>query len=253
MERTHSLVDIDVQDTSSDAFASTPEHGLRRRLLGAGLLGVAGSLLPQLLGRAAAVPPLDSAPDTTPDPSTPDASTPDPIAPDASTATEGATATTAPPRRPTPDDLSLLQFAQTVELAAVELYVFALAGGELGEHRPIFTTLRSAHLSSAQVLAALIGRSAPGVAAADAVEAFRKGFGGPIDGLIAAALQLESTAVATHAELLGQLQGTDAAALIASILMAESRHGTVLADMAGITDLDALLTSDAVALEPTKG
>ena len=59
---------------------------------------------------------------------------------------------------------------------------------------------------------------------------------------------LENIAVATHTEVVGALQGTDGAALIASILVVEARHVVVLLDMAEQTDLDALLVNDAAAL-----
>jgi hypothetical protein len=48
--------------------------------------------------------------------------------------------------------------------------------------------------------------------------------------------------------VVGALQGTDGAALIASILVVEARHVVVLLDMAEQTDLDALLVNDAAAL-----
>ena len=63
--------------------------------------------------------------------------------------------------------------------------------------------------------------------------------------------QLESTAVATYTEMLGKLQGTDGAALIASILIVEAANGTVIADLNGITTLDELLVvPEADALTP---
>ena len=72
--------------------------------------------------------------------------------------------------------------------------------------------------------------------------------------MLDAAYTLESTAVATHTDILGKLQGTDGAALIASILIVEAAHGTVLADMNGSTDLDELLVdNEADALTPAEG
>ena len=72
--------------------------------------------------------------------------------------------------------------------------------------------------------------------------------------MLQAAYDLESTAVATHTEILGELQGTDGAGLIASILIVEAAHGTVLADMMGSTDLDVLLVNtEADALAPAEG
>ena len=62
--------------------------------------GAAVSLLPLLSGRASATTTTSSTSDTT----------------------AATTTTTAPPKRPTDDDVALLGFAQTVELAARELY-----------------------------------------------------------------------------------------------------------------------------------
>ena len=60
--------------------------------------------------------------------------------------------------------------------------------------------------------------------------------------------------MATHTDILGKLQGTDGASLIASILIVEARHGTVLAIMNGSTNLDDLLVdTEADALAPAKG
>jgi hypothetical protein len=50
------------------------------------------------------------------------------------------------------------------------------------------------------------------------------------------------------------LRGTAGASLIASILIVEARHGTVLAFMNGATDLDDLLVDqEADALAPAEG
>jgi len=60
--------------------------------------------------------------------------------------------------------------------------------------------------------------------------------------------------VATLTDMLGQLQGTDGAGLIASILIVEARHGTVIAYLNGSKDLDELLvTTEATALTPAEG
>ncbi len=146
----------------------------------------------------------------------------------------------------------MLGFAQTLELAAVALYDQALGGGSVADQSSLLTTLRESHQAYAQVIGGFLGTSAGGIEAADVVEQFGEGFGGSLDDVLAAAYDLETTALATHTELVGQLQGTEGAALLASILVAEARHATVLADLAG-ADLDAQLTSDAAALEPTKG
>lgn len=288
-------MDIDVQDTGSAIDASThasnADHSVRRRLIGAGVLGLAGSLLPQFARRVGAtsdtagdmtgdltgatsdttgdmtgdttgVSTGDRSGDTTPggdagDPANGGADAPgdttlDSVTP-VDTTPAAATTTTAPPKRPTTSDTDLLSFAQTVELAAVQLYDLALAGESLADNRSLIVTLREAHLAYSHVIGALIGKVAPGVALESAVDSFRAGFGGSLSDVLAAAYDLEATALATHDDLIGTLVGTDGVTLIASILMAEARHCTVLADLAGSTDLDTLLLSNATALAPTKG
>lgn len=200
-----------------------PSTGLRRRLIGAGLIGLAGSLLPRLAGQAGA------SPDTP------------------------ATTTTAPPKRPTTDDVALLGFAQSVELAAVELYKIALATQSLGDAAlAVVTDVQKAHVAYAQSLNALLGRQAPGTVLTDVVDQFAADFGGDEGSIMAAAFVLEDTAVATHTELIGQLAGVDGAALIASMLIAEARHSVTFADLSGQTELDTIFTS-AQALEPGEG
>jgi hypothetical protein len=85
-------------------------------------------------------------------------------------------------------------------------------------------------------------------------DTLQSSFGGDKRSVLDAAYALESTAVATHTDVLGKLQATDGASLIASILIVEARHGTVLAYMNGSTDLDELLVDkEADALTPAEG
>jgi hypothetical protein len=208
-----------------------PPAGLRRRLIGAGLIGLAGSLAPRLAARASATTPENTTETST-----------------------GATTTTAPPQQPTPDDVEVLGFAQSIELAAAQLYKAALDAGSLGDEvLAIVVPVHQAHVAYAQALNGLLGRGAPGEASTEVVDASTEGFGGDEAGFLAAAYQLEDTAVATHSELIGQLAGTDGAALLASILIAEARHATVFADLAGESDLDALLLTAAEPLEAGEG
>ncbi len=212
-------------DSPATPTADAPDgSSLRRRLLGAGLVGLAGSLLPTLASRAGAT--------TVPPDSTP-----------------AATTTTAPPRQPVTDDLALLGLAQQVELAAVALYDLALAGRQSdGANRSTLLAIRESHQAYAQALSALLGKSAPDVPAAAVVDQYSAAFSGLPGEMLTAAAELENIAVATHTELVGALQGTDGTATIASILVVEARHVVVLLDMAEQTDLDALLVNDAAAL-----
>jgi hypothetical protein len=197
-------------------------HLGRRRLFGA-TVGGALSLVPFLSGRASAG--------------------------------SGETTTTPPPRRPTDDDVVLLSFAQTVEWAARDLYDIALDGDSLDDTvRPVVQTIREAHESYAQAISAMLGREAPNEAAAEVVEVLSEAFGGAQADVMEAAVLLESTAVATHENILGLLDGVDGSELVASILIVEARHGTVLRNLAGVSELDDLLfTEEADALTPAEG
>jgi Ferritin-like domain len=214
-------VDIDVTEPAP------ADSALRRRLLGIGLGGAAASLLPFLVGRASAT---------------------------TTTSTTPATTTTAPPKRPSDDDVALLGFAQTVEIAARNLYDIALATDDFDENeRAVVATIREAHEAYSAALSGILGREAPR-AVNPVFDDLKDTFGGDKASVLDAAFNLESVAVATHTEILGELQGTDGAALIASILIVEAAHGTVLATLNGATDLDILLVdTEADALTPAEG
>ena len=218
-------MDIDVTEPAA------ADSALRRRLLGIGLGGAAVSLLPFLVGRANATTPTTGPSDTT-----------------------AATTTTAPPKQPTEDDVSLLGFSQSVELAARNLYDVALGTDDFDDNtRAVLATIRESHDAYAASLSAILGRHAPQTVN-PVFDTLQSDFGGDKKSVLDAAYALESTAVATHTDVLGKLQATDGASLIASILIVEARHGTVLAYMNGSTDLDELLVdNEADALTPAEG
>lgn len=218
-------MDIDVTEPAP------ADSALRRRLLGIGLGGAALSLLPFLMGRASATTTTGSTSDTTP-----------------------TTTTTAPAKRPSTDDVTLLGFAQSVELAVRDLYDVALGtSGFDADQRAVIATIRESHDAYAASLSAILGRLAPQTPN-PVVDSLSSSFAGETSTVLAAAYTLESTAVATHTDILGKLQGTDGATLIASILIVEARHGTVLAYLNGKTELDDLLVNDeADALTPAEG
>jgi hypothetical protein len=211
-------VEIEVNESGAHAASGLG----RRALIGAGVGGAALSLVPFVSGHAAA----------------------------SATTDETTTSTTTPPLRPTADDVALLAQAQQLELTAQALYDEALAlSGWTDDQALVVTYLREAHQEYANALSGLLGRDAPGMMSEKVFGALKSDFAGSAEGVLAAAYALEATAAATHAEVLSQLQGTDAAALIASIQMNEARYGTVLADMQGSTDeADLLVTTDAESL-----
>lgn len=158
-----------------------------------------------------------------------------------------AAASTMPPLKPTAEDLALLVGAQEAELAARDLYDAAIAAASwTDEQATLMVTLRESHESYAQSLGAMLGVKATGVASADVTAAHEAGMtSADAAAVLAAAHELEDFLVTAHLGFLAQLVAVDGAALVASILMAEGRHGTALADLAGSTDLAALLGAEA--------
>jgi rubrerythrin len=139
--------------------------------------------------------------------------------------------------------VALLGFAQSVELAARDLYDDALAADVFdADTRAVVATIRESHDAYAAALSGMLGRSAPQEANSIGND-LASSFGGDASSILTSASNLESTAVATHLEILNELQGTDGASLIAAILVVEARHGVVLAYLNGATSLDELLVS----------
>lgn len=162
------------------------------------------------------------------------------------------------PRRPTDADTGLLVFAQSLELAifgAYDIVVNRLTGGSLtmpDELVPVMHALREHHLAYSQSLAALLGRTAPGIPNAALMAPITEMFpGATSDEILVASAELENAATATHGSLVGQLVGIDGAALIASIMAMEARHATTLAAIAGTGELPGAGLEDlSAALSP---
>lgn len=157
--------------------------------------------------------------------------------------------TTAAPRRPTQADTRLLGFAQTVELAARDLYRLAVAAGAGGQQLPSLAAIAAHHDSYAQAISAVIGTSAPQTRDENVFQLLRSSFETKSDSMARAAHDLENTLVATHQSLLAALDGTEGAALVASIMITEARHSAAMASLAGLSptrDADAFFTTPAV-------
>lgn len=215
--------------------APAPDGASRRRFLSAGL---AGAALAALAARPAGAQTDDTGPATT--------------------------TTTTPPARPTPADTELLVFAQQVELAAAALYEAAIADDLVaiaagGTPQTVFddTTrsnldaLRLHHQAYSQSISALIGSTATNQADQALYDQLLPEFQRrDATAVLLAAHDLENTLVATHTELLRVLDGTNAAALVASVQIVEARHAAALASMAGLspaTDADAFLETPDTA------
>ncbi len=205
----------------------------RRRILAAGASGAALSLLPWLSDRAGAQ--ARTAPPTS----------------GGETVIAPAPTTAPAPKRPTAADIELLAVAQTIELAIRDLYDAALAANSFeGATAEAVTAIREAHEAYAQSISGLIGADAPGIRSDKLYNAQRSNFSGSAAAVAQAAADLENVACATHIDILGSLIGVDATGLIASILVVEARHATVLNIIAGASTLSNQLASDGVALSP---
>jgi hypothetical protein len=169
--------------------------------------------------------------------------------------TSEAPSTTAAPRRPTAADAQLLGFAQTVELAARDLYRLAVEAGAGGQQLPSIAAIAAHHDAYAQAISAVIGTSAPQQRDEALFSALSSSFDTKANSMAVAGHSLENTLVATHQSLLAQLDGTEGSALIASIMIVEARHSAALAVLAGLSptrDADAFFTTPAVQpLTPT--
>ncbi len=162
------------------------------------------------------------------------------------------------PRRPTDDDTGLLVHAQSLELAisgAYDIVVGRLGDGSLtmpDEAVTVMHALREHHLAYAQSLAALLGRTAPGIPNATLEAAITETFPtATADEILTASIDLENAATATHGTLVGILVGIDGSALVASIMAIEARHATTLAAIAGTGQLPAAGLEDlSAALSP---
>lgn len=194
----------------------------RRRFLRAGLTGAAIAALPVIArpGVAAATTPPDE-----------------------------ESTTTSPPARPTTEDAVLLRFAQSLELAARDLYDEAIAGAAPGtETLEVLQVFREHHEAYAQELGGMLGRVGALFPNAALVEEYLERFGAGPERMAAAAAELESSLVATHLDALDVLESTEGAALVASILTTEARHAQVMAMAAGIDDPKELLDPTSTPL-----
>lgn len=170
-----------------------------------------------------------------------------------------ATTTTAAPKPPQAADLPLLAFAQSLELAAVQVYAAAAATGKLAPGVvTVATTFARHHREHAQAIAGLAGKAATGVANPKLV----KEYGDKVtaaksqDDILTIAYQLETAAASTYAYALSAILGTNPAATIASIQPIEARHAVVLGQALGrpLIDLAPSFESNALrdAIDPTK-
>ena len=177
----------------------------------------------------------------------------------ASPASAADATTTTPPKSPSDGDLGLLAWAQSLELAAVEAYGLASASGKLSANvGTIVSVFQRHHREHAQAIGGLASKAALGKANKAILALFGPKFAAAKDEreLLTLAMSVENAAAATYAGLIAKLDGTNPAALVASILPIEARHAVVLGQAIS-APIDAYLpvregAGDTSALDPAK-
>jgi hypothetical protein len=157
------------------------------------------------------------------------------------------------PNVPTDADSAVLDLVIGFELAVSELYRRKLEAGTGSDAlADAVGVMAENHQAYAQAIAGATGLSA-GEANPSLVAALRNGFEGSDEEFFAAAHEVEQAAVSTHTDALGNYESNEAILVTASILIAEARHATVLADLLGVDDLDVLFGNEQGPLSLTGG
>ena len=209
--------------------AETPEtpvvtgRPLTRRLALGGLVAMAGSAVAAAVAGPAAAQSDTTGPENS-----------------ITTSTFPAPTTTVPPRRPTTADIVLLGFAQTLELATVQLYTQAIPTLST-DVQVVAAVFRRHHQTYAEQLDALLGRRGPNVPNATLVSERTPAFGAKTEkAILRAAQDLEGSLAASYTKLLGELKGTNGIALMASIQPIEARQAVVWGQAIGLADEDLM-------------
>lgn len=155
---------------------------------------------------------------------------------------------------PTKADRELLAFANSAEFAARDLYAAAAVLPAFNdEEKAMLVGFHDHHRAAGQALAGTVGAIATNVRSDDVFNAFRGRIQGSDKNSVFDALrELENTLANTHLSLVGALEGTDGAALVASILNIQARQSAALAILAG-RSLDDALINAAESLAPGVG
>ncbi len=167
------------------------------------------------------------------------------------TAGAPTTTTTLPPLKPQPTDVVFLSFAQSIELAAVQIYGLALARSIFSDNTALVgRTFQSHHNEHGQAFAGMAGKTATGAANQSLLSAYTPKIQAAATeaDLLAVALEVEMALAATYTAALAQILGINPAALTASMQPIEARHAVVLSQALHL-DIDTY----SPTFEPTAG
>jgi Ferritin-like domain len=154
----------------------------------------------------------------------------------ATTTAAATTTTTAPPSKPQPEDLVVLSFANSVELAVVAIYTQALATGRLGaDNAKVATRFQAHHRDHAQSFAGMGGKVITNIANQSLVSAYSPRIQGAASeqALLQVLLELETAMASSYTNSISSLVATDPVYLVASILPIEARHAVVYGEKLG--------------------
>jgi Ferritin-like domain len=157
----------------------------------------------------------------------------------------GTPTTTVPPARPTKSDIPTLVALHEAELAARDLYQIAVDESVVSDEDAIAIVrlMVEHHRAYGQALSALLGKAATNVADAAIVAEHEVAFGSGAT-FAATANTLENHLITLHSDAIGVLEGTEGAALLASIVITEGRHAVITAELAGKTSLAEVLAGE---------
>jgi len=162
---------------------------------------------------------------------------------------QARTPRSTPPAQPTEADKQLLQFAQGVEFAARDLYKKATDSGKFaGDELAMLTLFGEHHNSYAQAINGLIGKAATN-ARNESLYSSHVGQLASSQSAYASLQSLENTLATTNTDILGQLLGTDAAKILASIITIEARMAAVFGTLPALS-LTSALNSSGNSLAP---
>jgi hypothetical protein len=164
------------------------------------------------------------------------------------------TTTTLPPQAPQPSDIALMAFAQTLELALVQLYDVVLGSGHLdASTTPVIITFQSHHRGHGQSYAAFAGKAATSRANAGLLAQYipRLQAATTQNELFSTLFDLENAAAGAYAAALARVIGTNPAGLVASILPIEAGHAVVLGQASGVTEATLVPTFEPTDNVPT--
>jgi hypothetical protein len=141
--------------------------------------------------------------------------------------------------QPTPEDRGVLAFLTSLERAALAGYETVTASGKASaEAAAVLAAFGEHHRQHATAYAALAGTAASSTPNKTLVSESTKSFGNPLSlsDSYTALLDMEERLVATAQVALGRLVGTAGSARVASVIVIDTRHAVVLAQLARVDD-----------------